>query len=1090
MDEIKSALLPAKRNSETMQAFGFRLNNQFSINKSYRRAKELEWLESLRQYKGLYDSTVKIDANNSKVYPKITRSKVNIVLSRLHEMLFPEQDSNWEISPTPEPSISKEVVKQIALSLVQDNPETGEKIIPTADDLKLAIDKFTKEACVKMSSTIDDQLTEMDYSEETKKVLRSGLMYGTGIMKGPMVGKRTKRTWQPTSDGRDYEEKVAAEEVPDLRFVRIWDWYPDMSTTELDSIEGSFERHVMTKHDLRQLIKRPDFFGDIITSYLSIHPDGNYVPLIWETELQVIEVEAGADGNTSTFTTSTSTYSSDNRSTSRQLGKKYEVLEYWGYVDGSDLAACGLDITDPTIEYAANVWIIGGKIIKCVLYEDALKQYKVFYYEKDETSIFGEGLARIMRHSQIAIAAAARMTLDNAACLTGDTQVYRNQSVLHETENNKRPAIITLRDLWNKKGQYKNGLRRNKVRCVNEDTGEIFFNRIVDIFHNGLQPVYLITTEHGYNIKATLDHKFMCDDGEWKEVSGFAIGDLIAVNGQSTRKPGVCIDCGKPTKGAGLRCRSCASTICHPPNNPLPKNCIECGAPTSLRGVRCRNCASKLENNTWNRHQIENSIDNIEVLPPTSRQRWVCQKDKKDFCQRCGMSQDSGVRLCVHHNDRNPYNNDPSNKLTLCQPCHMFIHNRFDYFGQPFQHRYVDYDEIVSMEYIGIEEVFDLQMESPYHNFIANGFVAHNCVAGPQLEVNVSVMAPNADYNSIYPRKIWFREGRGIDAQYPAVRVYNIDSHIDELLKIIETFKQFGDEETTLPTWMIGQSANNETAQATSGRMATITISIKDVVRNFDAFTERIIRDLYRWNMEFNPRTDIKGDYTCKAKGVSSLVMKEIRMQALTQLTTTLTPEEWEYMPKREFLQEKLKAHDIKLDLLSDEEVAKKQQAAEQSTQNQLALEMAQAEIKYKNAQTMAQLTKAKEHNVKATKDAATPPETPPGQNPELQTAEVESANADIASKQTDITAKNEEIRRQEEQHQLNLRHQEEKHRSDIITSAHTTQQDMEMKAKQAEHGMKMKERVVSQSNQQQKQQKATNPPTKTTRKPKGGMNK
>ena len=751
-DAIQTAFSPKERNSNAMHSFGFRLYSQFSQNKAYRRLKELQWLEDLRAFKGLYDPDVKIEANNSKVYPKITRSKVNIVLSRLHQMLFSETDRNWEISPTPEPRISKEIVTQIAYSLIkppQLDPQTGQPVIdpqtgqpsqpilPTADELQLAIKSFAKTTCEKMSNVIDDQLTEMDYPEETKKVLRSGLMYGTGIMKGPMIANRTKRRWESVANG-DYEEQTETEEVPDLQSTRIWDWYPDMTVTDVNKMTGSFERHIMNKHDLRQLMKRDDFYSDTIQLFLTEHPNGNYTPLNWEVDLQVIEIEAGS--NMGGFTSITSSSNDDrNRSTNRQLGKKYEVLEFWGYVDGNDLEACGLDIPDVTLEYAANVWLLGYKPIKVALFPTALDQYKVFYYEKDETSIFGEGLARIMRHSQLAIAAGARMVLDNAA---------------------------------------------------------------------------------------------------------------------------------------------------------------------------------------------------------------IC--------------------------------------------------------------------------------------------------------SGPIVEINWSLITPGQDLNSIYPRMIIFREGKGIDAQYPAIREYHFDSHAEELLRIIDAFKQFGDEETTLPTWMIGQMVNNETAQATSGRMATIAISIKDVVKNFDTFTEKIIRDIYAWNMEFNPRIDIKGDFNVKARGVSSLVMKEIRMQALTQLKTTMQPEDWDYVPRREFLQETFKAHDIPMILLSEEEVNEIRQAREQSTQMRLAIEMQEAEIGHKRAQTMAQLTKAKAKNVEAIKESQTPPEMPPETDSRLTEGE-------ITLQQTDQMGREAQIRRDEEQHALDLQHQDEAHRVKLVTGAAKSTHDMEMKDRLTEATVKAK---------------------------------
>ncbi|MFA5346527.1 MAG: hypothetical protein WC294_00150 [Methanoregula sp.] len=757
MDTIEKTFSKPERNSDAMKSFGFRLKNQFSFNEAYRRPKELTWLEDLRAIKGLYDPDVKIDKNASKVYPKITRSKVNIVLSRLHELLFPDTDRNWEIEPTPEPKMAKEIIKKIAMTLVYQDPATGQTVLPTPEKLRQAIKIYAKTACELMQSEIDDQLIEMDYPEETKKVLRSGLMYGTGVMKGPMISKRQKRLWEPLEDG-DYQESVKQEELPFMKHVRLWDWYPDMSVTELDKIEGSFERHCMTKHDIRQLMKRDDFYQDMIAQHLREHPDGDYVPRNWETDLQVIETEAGSGKAGQASASYPTSPLEDAGSTSRQMGKKYQVLEYWGYVDGSDLLACGVNVDDVSLEYAANVWLLGHKPIKTVLYDGALNQYKVFYYEKDETSLMGEGLARVMRHSQLAIAAGARMVLDNGAC-----------------------------------------------------------------------------------------------------------------------------------------------------------------------------------------------------------------------------------------------------------------------------------------------------------------------VAGPQVEVNWSLMTPDTDLNSFYPRKIWYREGKGIDAQYPALRVYNIDSHIDELIKIIELFKSFGDEETTLPTWMIGQMVNNETAQATSGRMATITVSIKDIAKNFDTFTEKVMRDLYAWNMDFNPRTDIKGDYSVKARGVSSLVMKEIRMQSLQQLNTTLTPEQKDYIPEGELVGELFKAHDIKIKLRSDEEVKQIRDARDQSIQNQLALKMLESEIKYKDAQTLSQLTKAKKANTDATIAAQTPIEQPAGTDPRITDGEVALQEAEVAAKEA-------EIRRKEEQHSLNMQHQQESHGVKVAVDTTTAAHNIANKGKMTEAAIKMKEEAAKIKAKQAKAPKKEKP--------------
>jgi len=79
-----------------------------------------------------------------------------------------------------------------------------------------------------------------------------------------------------------------------------------------------------------------------------------------------------------------------------------------------------------------------------------------------------------------------------------------------------------------------------------------------------------------------------------------------------------------------------------------------------------------------------------------------------------------------------------------------------------------------------------------------------------------------------------------------------------------------------------------------------------------------------------------------------------------------MTEEDWIYVDRREFLNEKFKAHDINITLRSEEEADKIRTANQESIQMQLAIQMQQAEVGYKKAQTMAQLSKARENNVDA----------------------------------------------------------------------------------------------------------------------------
>jgi hypothetical protein len=344
--------------------------------------------------------------------------------------------------------------------------------------------------------------------------------------------------------------------------------------------------------------------------------------------------------------------------------------------------------------------------------------------------------------------------------------------------------------------------------------------------------------------------------------------------------------------------------------------------------------------------------------------------------------------------------------------------------------------------------------------------------SGPQVEINWQLMHEGTDLNSFYPRKIWYRDGRGIEAQYPALRVYNIESHIPELKMLSDIFMAFADQETCLPTWMIGDKVNNENSKQTSGKQTEILVSIKDVVKNFDTFTEHVMRDLYAWNMEFNEREDIKGDFQCRPRGVSSLVIKEVRMAALANLKNTMQPEDWPYVPRREFLSETFKAHDINIALRTEEEAQEIIVKQIDQRAQELAYAQAEAEVAYKKAQTAGQLTKAKKNNVEAEKDFITPPDTNPAADPRLQDAE-------LAAKSTDIAAKNEQIRRDEESHQQKLRQNEESHQLEQSKIAIQAAHDEEIKERDTLHGMQLKEKELGIKEKQSKMQKMSKKPTK-----------
>ena len=375
-------------------------NTEFVTSEALRRNKEIEWVEDLRQVKGIYDPLVltRIQARKgSEVYPKYTRSKEVPCIAKLNNMLFPSNDRNWDIEPTPQPLLTDEQMKEVAASVAvrAQNEDVTDEVV------EQEILRFAKEKCDNMRIVMDDQLTELNIEEIDKKIIRSGVRLGTGIKKGPLVQTMTETYVAKNTDGT-FEQKKRTVRKPYAEYTRLWNWYPDMSVTDYESCRFSYELHCLSRNELRDLAERNDFWGDKIKKFLADNKDGNYQLKNWETDLQGLTSEQR----------------------NKILVSKYQVLERWGWIDGYDLRATGIEVEEEDVdsEFYSVVWIVGNEIIKVAKVENDPRYnpiYNLFYLEKDESSIFGSSLPRAIRDTAISICSAVRAMLDNAAAVAG-----------------------------------------------------------------------------------------------------------------------------------------------------------------------------------------------------------------------------------------------------------------------------------------------------------------------------------------------------------------------------------------------------------------------------------------------------------------------------------------------------------------------------------------------------------------------------------------------------------------------------------------------------------------------------------------------
>lgn len=150
---------------------------------------------------------------------------------------------------------------------------------------------------------------------------------------------------------------------------------------------------------------------------------------------------------------------------------------------------------------------------------------------------------------------------------------------------------------------------------------------------------------------------------------------------------------------------------------------------------------------------------------------------------------------------------------------------------------------------------------------------------GPQVVMNRQKLEPAVQGDwSIRGLKVWFAKG-DVDDVGKAFAVHEISAHQKEYADIIKMGMEFLDNETSLP-----QLAQGEQGQATDvlGGMNLLlnasNVMMRRKLKCFDdQFTIPHIRRYVDWNMQYNPKSEIKGDFEVQARASGALFDMEVQ---------------------------------------------------------------------------------------------------------------------------------------------------------------------------------------------------------------------
>ena len=392
MDEYTMDTSPeeaeAIQREEDLQVLGSKLHRLAQDQVAARQMIETRWLADLRQYHGEYtaDELDRMEGRSS-VFVNITRNKTRAAVSRLADMLLPNDDRNYGIKPTPIPTTSV--------------------LVP--EEQKQAAKEGADDAARSMEEQIADDFEEARYYAQARDIIEDACIYGTGILKGPTIVNRTRQAWTTDPATGQSALEIQQEYRPAVERVDPWDFFPDMSAQHMEEAEFVFERKLINRKQLRELADLP---GVMIDQLRQAMDDGESYGHIANDRRDELREITGVD------TVSTA--------------KRWEMWEYWGPLDKEELKAAGVDIEDdPLIEYTGSVLMVGNKVVKASLnpLDSGSIPYSVFNWEADGSSIFGFGVPYLMRQPQKVTNAAWRMMMDNAAVSAGPQVVVNKRAI-------------------------------------------------------------------------------------------------------------------------------------------------------------------------------------------------------------------------------------------------------------------------------------------------------------------------------------------------------------------------------------------------------------------------------------------------------------------------------------------------------------------------------------------------------------------------------------------------------------------------------------------------------------------------------------
>jgi thymidylate synthase (FAD) len=413
-----------------------------------------------------------------------------------------------------------------------------------------------------------------------------------------------------------------------------------------------------------------------------------------------------------------------------------------------------------------------------------------------------EGVSRSLTHELV------RHRAGFGFCLSGDTLLYSEHKQGGKRNGTKKRR---LRDVYEmtRTPHGRSRLKLLRLRCLDEATGTFTVGRVRAVVSSGVKPVFRVELEDGKTIDCSREHRFLTPEG-WQPLETIVGGLEVSASGLATwgRADAELLVNGTPAykDREWLRLQyhahdmdqasiaKLAGVSEHTIRSWVRKHGLQKALGSWSAGRRPWNHGKRYKAG-WKHSDATRRLLS-EQKSGEGNPRWkggvtpeglvlrkpLMERRKEIYARddwRCRLCGERSNQLTIHHVlpvwARPELADDESNVVSLCRPCHLSVNgHELEYverFGRHLAEVPADAPapqgrgntlvprrvRIRGITFLGEQETFDLEMEGPNHNFVANGIITHNSQLSQRYvdESNIAFVQPPEISDGTRGFEIW-----------------------------------------------------------------------------------------------------------------------------------------------------------------------------------------------------------------------------------------------------------------------------------------------------------------------------------------------